>query len=249
MKIIIIITLQILLLVHRSWTQIPTNIIPNHSFENFSGTFPNSLCRRPLDAGSFDLLNWKPGWEPRPGDLDNNEINTPDWHSFIADNIFINCMPCKSNGINPFGSDKYIFIGKDNTSRHGESFYTEMISELQNGKKYKFRIVAMGEPFSKFNIHFSKSGVNWHHADLAHENMMNALGFTIPTGPFLIDSCSPRVYEGVITANKNRLYHIVIHAVGTSYEDHSFLNVDDLELYEYCTESIVRQGRFYKYKS
>ncbi|MES2559877.1 MAG: 3-coathanger stack domain-containing protein [Bacteroidota bacterium] len=244
----LLLLLKILIFSLQVWAQIPINIVPNYSFEFFSGTFPNT-CRRPLDAGSFDVSNWKPGWAPREDDVANNEVNTADWHSFSSDNPFLNCTPCKNDNVNPFDGDKYVFIGKDEAAKHGESFYTELISELQRGKKYKFRIVALGEPLSKFNIHFSKSGEDWYHADLAGENLMNALQFIIPAGSHLAEGCNPKVYEGIIEASKNRQYHIVIHAVGTSYTDHSFVFVDRVELYEYCTEYIIRQARVYRYES
>lgn len=53
--------------------------------------------------------------------------------------------------------------------------------------------------------------------------------------------CKPRSFEHIITASKENLKQIVLQA------NQSFSYIDRVELYEYCTEYLVRQGRIYKY--
>ena len=242
MKNHIVLLLFVSLLGLNCYAQHPANFIPNSSFELYSGTIsPFTSCKRPVDIDHNDVYNWRAGW--------SGESNTPEWNSFQLDRGNKNCFPCLNTSLNPFLDDKYIFIGKDEGSPFGESLFTEMIWGLQKDKKYKFRILAVGRPSDFFNIHLSKIGLGWNSPGNANDNMMNAIQFTVPLLSPELELCKVRAYESVITATKDNLYHIIIHATGNNFDNYSSMHLDRVELYEYCTESIKRQGRIYRYES
>ncbi|MCG9881617.1 MAG: gliding motility-associated C-terminal domain-containing protein [Bacteroidia bacterium] len=177
--------------------------------------------------------------------------NTPEWRSFVSDNISnSSCVVCypfnfsNPNFNNPFLDDKYIVIGKDNGTPNGENLLTVLYSELVNGKKYKIRLIGQGilsgqasqySP-SGIEIHLTTPISNWFDQSELNKNMMSMMYCT--QNEYV---CKPRSFEAVFTATKNNLKQIVLQA------NHNFFYVDRVELYEYCTELLTRQGRIYKF--
>jgi hypothetical protein len=237
------------ILISKCFCQIPANLVPNFSFEESIREFDEIRCiTRPVET---NVSFWHRGWEPKNEEIPtdpNRENNSPNWRSFLNDKNADECYPCENKVVNAFLDDKYVFMGCDIDTRNGENIFTPLHSKLEIGKKYKFRVLAYGTPNSHFNIHISKKGKGWNAPSSASSNLMNVLGFSTSIDRY--EDCRVKAYEGIISADKDELEHIILHAVSSNPIDQpSYIVIDRVELYEHCTDLLTRQGRIYKYKT
>jgi hypothetical protein len=226
--------------------QLPINLIPNPSFTETTGA--TSM----LPGCNTQLFNTQQTWIKVLHWEGNNSNNTPEWRSFASDNsgwnsICVVCSPFNTNNPNfdnPFLDDKYIYIGKDDETPNGEYLLTELYNTLDNGKKYKLRVIGQGSlkalpsmhiP-SVIEIHLTLRANNWHHQSELGKNMMSMMYCT-----YQEYECKPRSFEHVFTVSKNNLKQIVLQANNAGFY------IDRVELYEYCTDLLTRQGRIYKF--
>jgi hypothetical protein len=93
---------------------------------------------------------------------------------------------------------------------------------------------SLGYPSSSLAVHLTESDDKWYQNPNSMKNAMYATHFTQGV-------CSAKAFEHIIQVNKSNLKQIVLQA------NHNFFYVDRVELYEYCTELLTRQGRYYKF--
>jgi hypothetical protein len=211
--------------------QLPVNLVPNPSFEN--GVHPT---KRSCFAYMTSLENWKAVC-PNSGGCSN----TPEWRDLNRETIENpTCAICFGGfvyGNNPFLDTKCILVGKDSYNPNGEHLYVTLYNELEIGRKYKIRLLGMsslGYPSSALAVHLTESDDKWYQNPNSMKNVMYATHFTQGV-------CSAKAFEHIIQVNKSNLKQIVLEA------NHNFFYVDRVELYEYCTELLTRQGRYYKF--
>jgi hypothetical protein len=207
--------------------QVPFNILPNYGFEqgNYNGIPP---CNNNI----IGLSNW------------SLLIRTPDWRDSFNS---VACRPRSFDCPNyQMDGAKYVFIGRDNDSPEGEALVALLSSSLQEGKKYKIRLWALGRIGDIFTTHLSK--IKAKNIGIQSETMMNVLTGTIPfyTPDTNNRVCDAFAYETILTVDKKDLKYFVISTNG-GIDGNCFLRIDNVELYEYCTEYIIRQGRKYKH--
>ncbi|MFN5921088.1 MAG: 3-coathanger stack domain-containing protein [Bacteroidota bacterium] len=230
-----------IVLANNSIAQVPNNIIPNSNFnhanrEPFVLPACNTLLKNKNDY-TLVIENWK----------GEGERNTPEWRSFIADNnnSFCSvCSPLNPTGQNPFIDDNFIFIAQDELVPYGEWLYAELYTSLNYDKKYKLRVIGQGhlpalpslhDP-GVIAIHLTLPGSNWHHQSELDKSMMSMMYCTHQEY-----ECKPRSFEHIFTVTKPNLKQIVLQANNAGFF------IDRVELYEYCTELLTRQGRTYKF--
>ena len=215
--------------------QYPENLIPNSSFEYADQKdSPSVYC-----SNLRFLKHWKKG---------TNDINnTPNWRSFSDLFTSSNCYHCRPNNINLFTSDKYIHLGLDEFFPSGESTFARLNEILQKDKKYKFRILANGRPGDFFSIHLAQMGNGWNNVANSALNMGYISTWTFPSNT-VWRQCKVIPFETVITVNKDELEHFALSVDGGADGKCTFL-FDDVELYEYCTDYLIRQNRIYRYSA
>jgi hypothetical protein len=164
--------------------------------------------------------------------------------------VFVVCYPFNlgnSNFENPFLDDKYIRIAKDtDVSPDGEFIYTELDGNLIFDKLYKIRVIGQGElsPVQSLNypsvieIHLTIPSKEWNQANNMNENMKSMMYCT-----FSDFECKPRSFEYIFKTTKHNLKQIVLQANSNK----KGFYIDRVELYEYCTDFLTRQGRTYKF--
>lgn len=203
--------------------QLPYNWVPNYSFENGTFGFPCS--------NNFSPSNWN--------QLPNH--GTPDWLSFSQS---LYCHPTFDCPDNILDGDKRIFIGKNFQSPDGEAVIAPLSYTLEVGVKYKFRIWAVGRPLDYFSVHLTKKNDDsW-----ANDAMTYAMIGTIPafTYNFPDPICEGFVFENIITIVKPDLKYIMIDTYNGT-DGNCFFELDNVELYPYCTEWMLRQNRIYRW--
>ncbi|MCU0422134.1 MAG: hypothetical protein MUC81_04915 [Bacteroidia bacterium] len=231
-----LVTIAILFISEHVYTQTPSNLINNFSFEESN----NNLNTRDTCERSF-VYHRPLYWQVY--DYVGCVVCTPDYISFNQDKLSY-CYTCINKNQNPFQDDKHIFLYFNNPSK--EYVLTTLNEKLQSGKKYKFRIQATGSPNEYFYGHLTKKGgADWQSSQ--NDNMMNFFSGTIPSTP-IKEECKVKVYEQVVDVNKNDLNFLVLQVNGEKNTYQEF-RLDRVELYEYCTESIIRTNREYRYEA
>jgi hypothetical protein len=213
--------------------QLPVNLVPNPSFEN--GVHPTNKRCFPFMIG---LSDWKAVcFRNSAGECGNS----PEWRDLNSETIANpTCAICFGGfvyGNNPFLDTKCISVGKDIHYPDGEHLYVTLYNGLEIGRKYKIRLLGMsslGYPSSSLAVHLTESDDKWYQNPNSMKNAMYATHFTQGV-------CSAKAFEHIIQVNKSNLKQIVLQA------NHNFFYVDRVELYEYCTELLTRQGRYYKF--
>jgi hypothetical protein len=219
--------------------QKPLNLVPNPSFEN-NGPPHNLNC---FSFITLSLKDWK-------DECNGCAPNTPEWRDLARDltNNAINCAVCLKNGQepfpNPFFDNMCIRVGKDLDNPFGEFIYAKLINKLEVNKKYKIRIVGNSlfgsEPeMGALSIHLTQDEIDWWQSSHVSENMANIL---IAEHPYNL-LCKAKAFEEIVLIDKPDLEKIVIQA------RENFFHFDRVELYEYCTEELIRQNRLYKHES
>ncbi len=223
--------------------QLPINLVNNYSFEETAG---NST---PRNSCELSFVYHRPAYWNTYDNSNNCYICTPDYLSFTQDHSNF-CNLCTNKNSNPFQDDRYIRIGYGAPNK--EYILTELNQSLQVGKKYKFRIQAYGTPNEWFDAHLSRKGENqWPLSP--NENMMDFFVGNIPSLPSF-GNCKVKVYEKVIDVSKSDLKYLIIEAQGHTNSEANGTAVpnffiDKVELYEYCSELLIRSNREYWYES
>lgn len=221
--------------------QLPINLVNNYSFEEPAGSStPRNSCERsfvyhrPAYWNTYDYsYNVSSGCG----------ICTPDYQSFSQDHLNF-CNLCTDKDRNPFQDDRFIRIVYEAPLK--EFILTELNQTLQIGKKYKFRVQAWGTANEWFSAHLSKKGGNqWPFSQ--NENLMHFMVGNIPNTPVL-GACKVKAYETIVNVNKSDLNYLIIEAQGQISSIPNFF-IDKVELYEYCTELLIRSNREYWYES
>lgn len=125
---------------------------------------------------------------------------------------------------------------------YGEYILTDLNTILENNKKYKIRVIGQGAMSqvlnltAVFEVHLTVSNDQWHHPHNLNNNMMSTM-----YGTYEEFACKPKSFEHVFNVNKENLKQIVLQA------NNSGFFIDRVELYEYCTSLLTRQGRIYKF--
>lgn len=248
-----IFTFLLILLVKTGYTQVPLNQIPNSSFE--LGNLGANMHLIPGNGRLYNIGNKSErinDWRPSTSQESIN--NTPEWRSFASDNVwnstFVVCVPLNINNANfqnPFIDDKYIRISKDlDINPLGEFIYAELKNTLDFDKLYKIRVIGQGELSnipslnysSVIEIHLTTPSDNWNIGSNINNNMMSMMYCTYSNY-----ECRPRSFEFIFKTTKHNLKQIVLQA--NSNKKGFF--IDRVELYEYCTDLLTRQGRVYKF--
>lgn len=225
--------------------QLPVNLVNNYSFEESIGT-PRSSCER-----SF-VYHRPAHWNTYAYSYTHGNgcsLCSPNYISFNRDHTSW-CYLCTDKNQNPFQDDKFVRIVFE--SSDNEFVLTELNQVLQIGKKYKFRVQAWGTPNEWFSAHLSKQGENkWPFSQ--GENIMNFFIGTIPSLPLFVN-CEVKVYETVVDVNKSDLKYLIIEAQGNRNSEANgtavpHYYIDKVELYEYCSDLLIRSNREYRYKS
>lgn len=229
-------TILLLLLSTISIAQLPANLVNNYSFEESTN---NSTTRTSCEKSFV---------KHRPVYWDTYEVYScilcsPDYYSFNQDHSDF-CYKCTDKNRNPFQDDRYIYIGYDPPGH--EYILTELNQSLQIGKKYKFRIQAMGTPNQWFGAHLSSMGGDeW--LSSQSNKMMNFFVGSIPSN-YSYNDCNVRVYETIVDVDKDDLKFLAIEAQGQSHVFPRY-QIDKVELYEYCPDLLIRSNREYWYES
>jgi hypothetical protein len=214
-------------------SQNPLNLVPNPSFEFGSRTIDKCNYR------TIGLFNWSYdcggcGWD-----------NSPDWKDLSFDLTDGFCGVCNGQILNiPFYDSKCIMVGKDIHTPDGEYLFAFLSQDLILNKKYKLRILGISQnsPFfqqSSLSVHFTKSTPFWWHSVNVPNNMTNVFTLSHTSQ----NNCKAKVFENIILIEKANLGQIVLQA------NENFFFFDRVELYEYCTEELIRQNRLYKHES
>lgn len=218
-----------MLLVLNSYSQMPDNFVPNYGFEN--GTYPDAAC-----------MNQRKGlsdWTKRNDD----PVYTADWWSYYHGSIYCNF----GNGICSallLDGDKFVWLGKDEDTPGGDAILAHLTSTLEKNKKYKLRIWAVSFPYNFFTIHLT----NYDDGGWKDDAMLNTMVATIPSFSYTNKICKGFAFETIVTINKDDIKNIVIEAGGGGTDGYCHFELDNVELYPYCTEWIVRQNRIYKHE-
>lgn len=219
-----------------SQSQTSTNLIPNHSFQ-YGSTNPN--CNNPIQTLAA-LYDWKTAeldpesWKSPP---------TPDWYPTEANCNYVFCF----NQIAPVVSTPNRFLGlSSNYDPGGEGIRVKLTNPLKSNTNYKFRIkchfAPNNENKNQIRIHFAKKEDRWNLNDADNVRLSDAMTIVRTSD---VPTCIWKVYEKSFSFGSDfdgQLKNIIIMA-----ED-GYTFIDDVELYEYCTELIVRQNREYIYK-
>lgn len=207
-------------------SQVPQNLVTNGDFE--FPTNDGSRCRT-----TFGLSNWRQV---------GTSFGTPDWVAHANDYSVINCVAIECLN-NPLGGNQYIFIGKDAATPGGETIFNDLTNSLEIGKKYKMRVWATGRPGDYFAVHLLKNFNNW------NTGLPNTILGTIPNFSYDPNNhCSAFVYEKIFEVTESGINKIAVTTVN-GLDGNCNIWFDNVELYEYCTELIIRQARFYKHES
>lgn len=204
------------------YCQVPNNLVPNGTFEypyNYTG------CKNIFRLDSWYQSN------------NYSQHGSPDWishYNYNSGGCFF--VPCQLNALD---GDKYVFLGKDPLVPNGEAIFNTLTNQLELGKRYKLRIWANGRPGDYFAVHLLNDPDNW------SGGMFNQILGSIPLNS---NGCIGFVFESDFEASKNDLDVIAIKSLG-GLDGRCYLYIDNIELYEYCSETLVRQARYYKHHS
>lgn len=222
MKKILFFILSSIFILFETLAQLPENLVPNMDFE-FQSNIPYNDCSH---------LGGLTNWSEIPLDYGSPDRISHKLHYYVGGCNYIKCPN------NPLGGDKYLFLGRDYKSPNGETIFNNLNSNLIPGKKYKLRIWATGRRFDGFAVRFLKKYRDW------GANTPPPIYFTIPSAN-PNDECKAFAFESVFTVDKDDLNIIAIYSTSGS-DGNCYVYIDNVEVYEYCTEYLVRQGRIYK---
>lgn len=221
-----------------SFAQIPVNLLPNPSFEN--GNMPDDCSihdRNALDFNNNEIASWRLA-DPHP-DIFNTDVPSPDW----LDVLMCSHKDQTCHGItDPDLTKRFIGMGG------GEGIRGMLPYDLPGNKKYKIRAKLRMIQYNDFpnffpiEVNLTNKSEHWNDRDDDNQRMMPAttLGFDNPANDCKWQTCE-RVFE--VPADKgDKMKNIVFWCPG----DSRYINLDDVELYEYCTEWMLRQNRLYK---
>ena len=212
--------------------QYPQNLIRNNSFED--GTY----------------LIYTPCIVPLSGNL-HNDVNNIDWWKSGGNGNCGRwvgfeplCDPALHTNLcpyNPLYRLKALAVGNMNLGQCGVGI--PLSNKLDINKMYKFRILAAGYHNQHFAVSFSFDEEWW---DGNKHRMAWAVDQALPIDA---EPCNAYVLESVVQAQYDDLNHMVLQSVQGDASLPGHLLLDRIELYEYCSEYLVRQGRVYKFIS
>jgi hypothetical protein len=253
-KIVVIFFVAIGLFAH---SQLPVNLIPNYNFEIGSiYADPSKQCY--ILDGKID--DWKFA-DPRPGFHLESFVN--------EDGVLYPFDECLGAGwtfqsltanqdrwqVNyydaPEYSNNYIFV--ENGNGRGIRALLNSPIVASESKKYFVRTKlyfdqAITNGYVAF--HFTKYGEHWNDGNWRNRRMWDAIKFYCKFNQLIAPYSSEtkwNVYEGVFTSTWDSRYvdelkNVII--VGGGMGQRSFA-IDDVEIFEYCSENMLRQNRHY----
>ncbi len=222
--------------------QTSSNLIPNHSFQ--SGYLAPD-CTNPA-KNLAALYDWK-----------NAEIDPTAWHWansshepraewYMTDP---NCYytECFTHGGMVASLNRFVGMEGRESFTSKEGVRVKLNTPLKSNVTYKFRIkylfsldVALT---NQIRVHFATKEDRWNINEDGNDKLSDAMN--IVQSYSAEKSCKWQVYENKFAIPYNldgKLKNIIL----MSEEGYNF--IDDVELYEYCTEVLTRQNREYIYK-
>jgi hypothetical protein len=228
--------------------QLPVNLVPNSSFEEGKSSV-NPDCYNNPYFNSFtipkDLNDYLQNWwtaDPSPGGGIFGTVPTPDWFGpncwspgFISSNI-----KCRSWSPSNYGINRFIGMVDAEDDGEDEGARANLISKLEGGHSYFFRTKLMqSEEGSVLGVHFTKWGESWNSNSSENTRLFDAMNIGIA------NTCEWYIIERKLEVPQNKnndLQNIILKASG-SYRRYVF--IDDVELFEYCPNMMIRQNREY----
>lgn len=223
--------------------QTSSNLIPNHSFQ-FGSSNPD--CYN-TNANFGKIYDWKNAELDPTSWYWGTEKPTSDWYAVA--NTGCNYAFCAFDFRSILSSNnRFVGFGQGGNDVF-EGVRAKLKSPLKSNTTYKFRIKCYFAPTSPYweknnhiRIHFAKKEDRWNLND--NDNVRLSDAITIRRTPN-IDDCTWKIYERYFSFGSDfngQLKNIIIMAE----DEYTF--IDDVELYEFCTEFLTRQNREYLYK-
>jgi hypothetical protein len=243
--------------------QYPPNYVPNPGFESGNGgrepdcanNKDNEWVNSPKDMHHY-LQDWYTADNDVGGIVWAGSLTgvlcSPDWigPTCIDGTVGLVSRCTFMHGSTAYATSRFVGMSYDGDPDYDEGIRVDLNWNLAGDKTYVLRMKMMDNGTNSnggLRVHFTKWAKHWDSEKNDNTRFMDAANVGLSPDWGMGEDCKWYTVEKVFTVPSDKKDDLANMVLKVNSSSGNYTMVDDIELYEYCSSSIIRQKRDYSF--